>query len=36
MATSLTNPELVFAANQAIIKATPAIAKVRNFLTNSL
>lgn len=34
MSTSLTNPELVFAANKALIAAHPAIAKVSQFATD--
>ena len=34
MATSLTNPELTFAANKALVAASPAIAKVTQFSTD--
>lgn len=34
MATSLTDPSLVFAANKALIAAHPAIAKIMNFATD--
>ncbi|MBP5787548.1 MAG: hypothetical protein J6Y19_07020 [Kiritimatiellae bacterium] len=34
MSTSLTDPQLVFAANKALIAAAPAIAKVKNFATD--